>query len=90
MICPQCHGQRTIGVRQVNSPTAPDAPGESASPLIPFPHALTIVVPCPTCGGSGIASCCDGGTGCGGDGRSYTSHSTGKIWYEQFCGGDAA
>ena len=54
MTCPDCHG---IGLR-----------------LLPFrvpamyatsgATAIVRLVPCPGCGGSGFASCCEGAVGC--------------------------
>jgi hypothetical protein len=66
MICPDCRGLRTIRrpvliigelcTTRRASPARRDTAGERI-----------VEEPCPGCGGSGIASCCEGAVGLAGD-----------------------
>jgi len=54
MICPTCLGEGSIWVESI--PVTGVMPGDPDRP----PPGASLKQPCPTCMGSGIASCCDG------------------------------
>jgi hypothetical protein len=54
MICDTCHG---AGFVLTDPGPTPVLPTGGVEPGDPTP---SLKQPCPTCGGSGIASCCDG------------------------------
>lgn len=60
MICERCHGEGWVW--RDSLPVTGVMPGDPEHPPRHYP-AGRLTTPCPACGGSGVAYCCDGPVG---------------------------